>query len=323
MAPITTPRPQLVHNGTERIRAQFLTALHFGRLRPGDRVPSVRRLADMTGLNRKTIHRAYRCLAREGFLELRPGSGTFLSDTRNGNGSAPSPSDLLLAVNRCRAEAATLGMSLETFAKVLKVYTGHGLDVFHLAVVECNAEQIGLIRRELRLGLGVSSRPVFLHQLEGITERLRHDSDGIVTTECHRHEVIEAAKPLGIPVYCVSMSPSFPRTLVRHADHGPMVMVVQDRSFEPVFLKLLRQMAVPEETVSRFRLVEPPEAPSVLRSLEGRGAVYVSPLVAKEMAGRVPPGFGRVEVRRHLSLTTMERLRAELSLDLALRPRRS
>ena len=62
------------------VRARLLTALHVGRLRPGDRVPSVRRLAGLTGVNHKTVHRAYTELAREGILEVRPGSGTFVAD---------------------------------------------------------------------------------------------------------------------------------------------------------------------------------------------------------------------------------------------------
>src|SRR5437870_3430138 len=63
--------------GTERVREHLMTSLHLGRLRPGDRVVSVRRLADITGLNRKTVHRAYLALVKEGVLDARPGAGTF------------------------------------------------------------------------------------------------------------------------------------------------------------------------------------------------------------------------------------------------------
>ena len=49
--------------GTDRVRHELLIALHFGKLSPGDQVPSVRRLADRTGMNRKTVHRAYTRLA--------------------------------------------------------------------------------------------------------------------------------------------------------------------------------------------------------------------------------------------------------------------
>ena len=68
-------------------------------------MPSVRRLADMTGMNRKTVHRAYTRLAAEGLLDLRPGSGTFIADRVEG-GRIASVADLQQALNRCRAKSA-------------------------------------------------------------------------------------------------------------------------------------------------------------------------------------------------------------------------
>ena len=61
MAP-SGPSKGLV-SGVEKVRARLLTSLHLNRLHPGDRVLSVRRLADITGMNRKTVHRAYKALA--------------------------------------------------------------------------------------------------------------------------------------------------------------------------------------------------------------------------------------------------------------------
>ena len=313
------------YTGVERIRAQFLTALHFGKLHPGDRVPSVRRLANQTGMNRKTVHRAYRSLASEGLLELRPGSGTFLADGLTGKGEdLPSANDLLVAVNRCRAEAASLGLSPDMFARVLQVYLGNGFGNLDLAVSECNLEQIGLIQRDLRIGLGLSTHPVPLRYLSGNSRTVVAEVDGIVTTECHRQEVSELVAELGIPIYCVSLDPGFPRILIRYASVGPLVMVVRDCSYEAVFLRLLSQMSVPAETVARFRMVEPSQALTVLAALRevgGEPSIYVSPLVEREMAGRIPGYLRKIEVRRHLAMSSMDRLRAQLSLDLALRGR--
>ena len=107
MAPTGLPRTQ-PQKGLERVRHELLTALHFGHLCPGDQVPSVRRLADQTGMNRKTIHRAYRRLAHEGLLDLRPGSGTFVADSVPGETEAAPVRELLAAANRCRATAKSL-----------------------------------------------------------------------------------------------------------------------------------------------------------------------------------------------------------------------
>jgi len=66
------------------------------RLRPGQQVPSTRSLATELGLSRVPILSAYSQLFAEGYLESRPGAGTFVSTslpeqllfvTHTGNGS--------------------------------------------------------------------------------------------------------------------------------------------------------------------------------------------------------------------------------------------
>ena len=51
-----TPNLRPPKSGLERVRYELLTALHFGKLSPGDRAPSVRRLADLTGMNFTRIY---------------------------------------------------------------------------------------------------------------------------------------------------------------------------------------------------------------------------------------------------------------------------
>lgn len=59
-----------------------------GTARPGDRLPSVRRLSDELGVNPATIVAAYRILAREGLVESRQGSGAFVAADGAARGSA-------------------------------------------------------------------------------------------------------------------------------------------------------------------------------------------------------------------------------------------
>ena len=122
MAPKTQTAVQT--NGAGVVRARLLTALHMGRLRPGDRVLSVRRLADMTGINHKTVHRAYTALAREGILEVRPGSGTFVSERRSDARGLPSTPGLLEVLDRVRSEAEKLGLSPVVLSRFLDIQLG-------------------------------------------------------------------------------------------------------------------------------------------------------------------------------------------------------
>jgi len=57
---------------------QVRQAIRFGRLRPGDQLPSVRDVVARLAINPNTVLKAYRELEREGLVESRPGTGTFV-----------------------------------------------------------------------------------------------------------------------------------------------------------------------------------------------------------------------------------------------------
>jgi len=316
MAPSVSSKP--VGSGTDRVRARLLTALHLGKLRPGDRVLSVRRLSDVTGINRKTIHRAYRLLAHEGLLDVRPGSGTFVAQSAEGDG-ARSTTDLLAAVNRCLAEARSLGISPGAFSDFLHNHLGDGLRKLRVAVVECNREQVEIISRDLVLGLGIAARPVLLRDLQREPRRAMEGVSGIVTTDCHRAEVAEAVAALDLPVYRVSLDPDFPQKVLEHAKNGPVIMVVRDVAFAAPFMRLLRQLSGRAEVASRVRIVGPFQARAAVHEAGERAVVHVSPLVTEGTLGVLPPGARRVEAQWHLTPEALERLRAALALDLAVR----
>jgi GntR family transcriptional regulator/MocR family aminotransferase len=63
-----------------RIYQAVREAVVDGRLTAGDRVPASRDLAHQLGVARGTVTAAYDRLTAEGFLESRPGSGTYVAD---------------------------------------------------------------------------------------------------------------------------------------------------------------------------------------------------------------------------------------------------
>src|SRR5262245_21797407 len=63
-----------------RIYQALREAVLDGRLAGGDRVPATRDLARQLGVARGTVTEAYDRLSAEGFLESRPGSGTYVAD---------------------------------------------------------------------------------------------------------------------------------------------------------------------------------------------------------------------------------------------------
>jgi GntR family transcriptional regulator/MocR family aminotransferase len=62
---------------TAQLVAQIRDAIKSGRIAPGARLPSSRRLSQQLGLSRNTIVRAYDVICAEGYAEGRPASGIF------------------------------------------------------------------------------------------------------------------------------------------------------------------------------------------------------------------------------------------------------
>jgi len=300
--------------GTEKVREHLMTSLHLGRLRPGDRVASVRRLADITGLNRQTIHRAYNALAKEGFLDVRPGAGTFVAQAP---GTHHDQDALTRAVNLCRGQAAALGLSAGAFADFIHGTLNGGLHGLPVVVVECNREQTEMIGRDVRAGLGVAARTVLLDDLRADPAGALAGAWGAVTTDCHRAEVEAAARTVGVPVYRVALDPDFPQTILRWAQKRGVVMAVGDDRFGLVFLRFLGQLGAPEDVLSRVRIVTPDRLRAALRTAGDGAVVLVSALVHREVESRLPPQARQLAAHWRLAQGTLERLRAELAFDLA------
>ena len=63
----------------EQLRAGLVDAMTSGELAPGDRLPTVRRLAEDLGIAPGTVARAYRELEASTLIETRGRNGTFVA----------------------------------------------------------------------------------------------------------------------------------------------------------------------------------------------------------------------------------------------------
>jgi GntR family transcriptional regulator len=92
---------------TEQVRALVAS----GRLPAGERLPSVRGLAERLLINPNTVARAYRELERDGIVVSRHGHGVFVADQASPFRLAERRRMLAASIERLFAEAALLGLS--------------------------------------------------------------------------------------------------------------------------------------------------------------------------------------------------------------------
>lgn len=97
---------------------QVKQALRVGLLRPGDRLPRVREVAQTLAINPNTVHKAYRELELEGLAEGRPGVGTFVVNTLAGP-SLANQGELREKLVAWLNEAREAGLSREDIAALI------------------------------------------------------------------------------------------------------------------------------------------------------------------------------------------------------------
>lgn len=93
-----------------------------GRVSPGERLPGLRELAEAVGVNANTVRSVYQRLEREGLIESRQGSGTFVSELPAGAGAASS-TVTTIAADAAR-EALAAGADPREVAAALYVAPG-------------------------------------------------------------------------------------------------------------------------------------------------------------------------------------------------------
>jgi GntR family transcriptional regulator len=67
-----------------QLMEQVKHAIETGALQAGEQLPAIRKLAEDLIMNPNTVVRAYRELEHEGVIELKHGSGAFISDSEAG-----------------------------------------------------------------------------------------------------------------------------------------------------------------------------------------------------------------------------------------------
>ena len=168
-----------------------------GDLTVGSRLPSIRMLAGYLRINRNTVARVITELEREGFLETRRGSGTYvLKPPVDAEGM-----ERQRFLERVMRQAAEEGVPVEELGYALLARAGAPVPgKTPILFIECNTPELDQYAAALEERLPVTVEGVLL---EDLRERLLREGDPLpwrlaVTTFYHVHEVEELVEPRGL-----------------------------------------------------------------------------------------------------------------------------
>jgi GntR family transcriptional regulator len=291
-----------------RLRGRIASGLFLGQWRPGDRLPSIRDIADAEGVDRKTAAAAYRRLEEEGLVRVHARSGVYLARQ-----SEPATGGPLAALHRRWLEqtiagARALGLDTSTVLRMIQAVAE--VEAIRIPILECNLEQAETIARELRDRLGVRAVPVLLDELRP-TEALIMEAPVVVTTPFHAAQV--AALLPGRPLVEATLRPELIRTLVQAAADAHVLVVVSN---EPQAEKVRRSLAAwTRQLVGRIQVVTLDEVGAVPAPVE---TVFIWPGCHARPGQRLPAGSRRIDTDRALSDETLQVIQDRL-LVAALR----
>lgn len=186
-----------------------------GELGVGERLPSIRALAGFLRINRNTVARVVADLEREGFVETRRGSGSYVVEPPVGAGDLKRQRLLEWVMEEAEAEGVSVEeLGYELLARAGTASRGRA----RIALVECNRQQVEQFSAELEERLPVTVDGLLLEELK---ERVAAGDELpwslVVTTFFHVQEVEELVEPRGLETVAL-LAEATVETLRRLAD---------------------------------------------------------------------------------------------------------
>jgi DNA-binding transcriptional regulator YhcF (GntR family) len=223
----------------EQAYFQLLTALHMGKVRAGDRLPSVRQVAQRNQINLKTAFAIYQRLQAEGYVSLRAGSGAFVSDIDQANLEQTYCLSVFKTIRSNITEVSRLKVGPREYSKLVQTFVNRSrLKSARVAVIECNEEQINVFAHDISSKVGITVHPLLLSQLESPdrrTARALSKVDYFATTHFHFKQVNSLIAKYQKKLLQLSLNPGFVPGIVAAAHRGPVLMMVSNADYFPAF----------------------------------------------------------------------------------------
>lgn len=108
----------------QQLRDQIVVGIAEGKLSPGEKLPTIRALADESGINMMTVSKAYQMLNNEGYIVTDRRKGTLINYRREGK--APKE-ETLKELRVIISELQLAGLTKDEVLTLCKEYYEEGL----------------------------------------------------------------------------------------------------------------------------------------------------------------------------------------------------
>ena len=207
------------------LRDRIIGELHTGRLKGGDRLPSVRDIAAILDRNPRTVRAAYRALEAEGLVTVRGRSGVFVAVHQ------PSEDGTSKELARWMATVITEGwkrrIAVPVLAQAFERYTRSRLRCVFVEEVEDAKVSLG---DELKNEWGCQVHVVSPGELARSAAQFR-DFDFIATTSFYASAIHNEVEAIGLPLIVLTVHTAIQDAVQERLRKGRLVVVAVDPRF--------------------------------------------------------------------------------------------
>ena len=216
---------------TDVLRRRIVGALRGGALERGDRLPSVREIGAEFDADPRLVLAAYRALAREGVVEIRPRSGIYAA-----LGAAALQAGGPAAAEGWVADVLAEGLARNVPPPALGDWLTRCLTArrWRALVVATTSDQVDGMCRELRGDYGLEARGLLAERLASGGSAAVRRADLVVTTDAHGARARALAATRDLPCVVVAVRPDLVDAEWSLLLRGPVYVVLSDARFIPI-----------------------------------------------------------------------------------------
>lgn len=211
------------------LRRRVLGLMHAGRVKPGERLPSIREVARSTGADHRAVADAYRVLEKEGLVRVRAGSGVYLADPGQSGGAV---SESIRWMTGLLLDGWERGLSRGEVGELVRRSTAARP---RCACLESNEDHMVAVCAELEDDFGVEPVPLRVDPATAardIPPGKLAAVDLVVTTVFHADLARAAALRAGKPFVVLTLHPDFSTEVGRVLQEPSVTVVYVDPRYE-------------------------------------------------------------------------------------------